>query len=206
MTAEESVSASVDFYFDFSSPYGYIASHKIDALAAQYGRAVTWRPFLLGVAFKATGQTPLPQVPIKGDYARHDLQRSARFHGIPYRHPSRFPIATVAPARAFYWLNATEPARAKALARALYAAYFTADVDISSAENTVAVAAQAGFGADAARAGINDQAVKDLTRVEVEKALAIGVFGSPYIVVDGEPFWGQDRLDQVERWLATGGF
>lgn len=206
MTAEESVSASVDFYFDFSSPYGYIASHKIDALAAQYGRAVTWRPFLLGVAFKATGQTPLPQVPIKGDYARHDLQRSARFHGIPYRHPSRFPIATVAPARAFYWLNATEPARAKALARALYAAYFTADVDISSAENTVAVAAQAGLGADAVRAGINDQAVKDLTRVEVEKALAIGVFGSPYIVVDGEPFWGQDRLDQVERWLATGGF
>jgi 2-hydroxychromene-2-carboxylate isomerase len=200
------MAAPIDFYFDFSSPYGYLASHKIDALAAKHGREATWRPFLLGVAFKATGVQPLPTIPIKGEYAKHDFLRSARFHGVPYRHPVTFPIASVAPTRAFYWLDAQDPKRAKELARALYAAYFLEDVDISNADNVVAVAAKLGLAADAVRAGISDQAIKDRTKAAVDRALAAGAFGSPYIVVDGEPFWGVDRLDQIEKWLATGGF
>jgi 2-hydroxychromene-2-carboxylate isomerase len=198
--------APIDFYFDFASPYGYIASHKIDAIAAKNGREATWRPFLLGAAFKITGGAAPIQFPMKGDYFVRDFARSARYHGVPFKYPSKFPISSVAPTRAFYWLNARDPKRAKDLVRALYAAYFTADVDISDAEQTIRVAAQSGLGADEVRAGINDQAVKDLTKAEVEKAIAAGAFGSPYIVVDGEPFWGADRLDQVERWLATGGF
>jgi len=200
------MAAPIDFYFDFSSPYGYLASHKIDALAAKHGREAAWRPFLLGVAFKATGQQPLTSIPVKGDYAQRDFLRSARFHGVPYRHPAAFPIASVAPARAFYWLNAQDPKRAKDLARALYAAYFLEDIDISNADNVVATAAKCGLAADAVRAGLNDQAVKDLTKAAVDKALGVGAFGSPYVVVDGEPFWGVDRFDQIERWLATGGF
>jgi 2-hydroxychromene-2-carboxylate isomerase len=198
--------APIDFYFDFASPYGYIASHKIDAIAAKNGREATWRPFLLGAAFKITGGAAPIQFPMKGDYFVRDFARSARYHGVPFKYPSKFPISSVAPTRAFYWLNARDPKRAKDLVRALYAAYFTADIDISDAEQTIRVAAQSGLGADEVRAGINDQAVKDLTKAEVEKAIAAGAFGSPYIVVDGEPFWGADRLDQVERWLATGGF
>jgi len=198
--------APIDFYFDFSSPYGYLASHKIDALAAKHGREVNWRPYLLGAVMKVTGQLPLPSVPLKGDYAKRDFPRSARFHGVPYRHPTNFPIASVAPTRAFYWLNAKDPRRAKELARALYAAYFLEDVDTSQAENTIAVAAKLGLPADEVRAGINDQAVKDLTKAEVDKAIARGAFGSPYIVVDGEPFWGVDRFDQIDRWLASGEF
>jgi 2-hydroxychromene-2-carboxylate isomerase len=186
------MAAPIEFYFDFSSPYGYVASHKIDALAAKHGREAAWRPFLLGVAFKVTGVQPLPSIPVKGDYAKHDFLRSARFHGVPYRHPTNFPIASVAPTRAFYWLNAKDPKRAKDLASALYAAY--------------AVAATAGLAADEVRAGINDQAVKDLTKAAVDKALATGAFGSPYVVIDGEPFWGVDRFDQIDKWLATGGF
>ena len=73
----------IDFYFDFSSPYGYLASHKIESLAGKYGRGVTWRPMLLGAAFKATGSGPLPSIPLKGDYAKRDFLRSARFHGMP---------------------------------------------------------------------------------------------------------------------------
>jgi 2-hydroxychromene-2-carboxylate isomerase len=200
------VPAPIDFYFDFASPYGYFASHKIDVLAAKHGREVAWRPYLIGAALKVTGQPPLPQIPLKREYANRDTPRSARFHGVPYRHPTNFPIGAVAPTRAFYWLNAKDPKRAKELARALYAAYFTEDIDISNPENTVAVAARIGLAADEVRAAINDQAVKDLTRAEVDKAVAIGAFGSPYIVVDGEPFWGIDRFDQIDRWLATGGF
>jgi 2-hydroxychromene-2-carboxylate isomerase len=196
----------IRFYFDFSSPYGYIASRKIDAIAARHGREALWRPFLLGAAFKITGGSAPVAFPMKGDYFVRDFARSARFHGVPYRFPGKFPISSVAPTRAFYWLDARDPARAKELAAALYAAYFTADVDISDAEQTIRVAASTGLAADEVRAGINDQAVKDLTKAEVEKAIAAGAFGSPYIVVDGEPFWGADRLDQIERWLATGGF
>jgi len=200
------MSTPITFYFDFSSPYGYIASAKIDALAAKHNRDVIWRPFLLGAAFKATGGGPLPSIPIKGPYHVRDFPRSARFHGVPYRQPGTFPISAVQPARAFYWLDGRDPQRAKALAAALFRAYFAEGIDISSADATLAVCAKSGLDADAVRAGINDQAVKDRLRAETEQALGAGAFGSPYIIVDGEPFWGSDRLDQIERWLATGGF
>ena len=84
----------IDFYFDFSSPYGYLASEKIDELAARHGRQVHWRPILLGVVFKHTGAAPLTLVPLKGKYSVHDFSRSARFLGLSYKHPANFPLAT----------------------------------------------------------------------------------------------------------------
>jgi 2-hydroxychromene-2-carboxylate isomerase len=200
------MAAPVDFYFDFASPYGYMASTVIDALAAKHGREVVWRPILLGAVFKVTGGVPLPMVPLKGDYSKRDFIRSAGFYGIPYRLPTVFPISSQAPARAFYWLDAKDPARAKALVSALYRAYFVDDVNISNPADTIAVSAKFGLDAAEVEAAINDPAIKDRLKAEVEKAIARGVFGSPYIVVDGEPFWGMDRLDQVEKWLATGGW
>ena len=167
---------------------------------------MTWRPFLLGVAFKTTGAAPLPSIPVKGAYAARDMARSAKFHGVAYRFPTVFPISSVSPSRAFYWLDARDPKRARALAKALYRAYFVDGIDISSADNTVAVCAKFGLKTDEVRAGIADQAVKDRTRIEVDKAIARGAFGSPYIIVDGEPFWGSDRLEQIDKWLATGGW
>ena len=198
--------APIDFYFDFSSPYGYLAAQKIEALAAKHGRAVNWRPMLLGVAFKATGMAPLPQLPLKGPYAMRDFVRSARFLGIPYRQPSVFPISTLSAARAFYWLQAQDPKKAVELAKALYRAYFADGVDISKPENVAKVAQGLGIDPAGLAAALNDAAVKDRTRQEVDAAVAKGVFGSPYIVVDGEPFWGVDRFEQIERWLAQGPF
>ena len=198
--------APIDFYFDFSSPYGYLASRRIDELAAAHGRKVIWRPMLLGAAFKATGGAPLPSIPIKGVYAMRDFLRSARFYDIPYRQPTTFPVSTLSAARAFYWLQDRDPAKAVALAKALYIAYFTEDLDISKPENVGAVASRFGVKAEDLAAALNDPAVKDRTKKEVDAAVAKGVFGSPYVVVDGEPFWGMDRLDQVERWLAKGPF
>ena len=197
---------SIDFYFDFSSPYGYLGSHKVEAIAAKHGRAVNWRPMLLGAAFKVTGAKPLTELPVKRDYFVRDFARSAKFLGVPFRMPSVFPVPTVAAARAYYWLASKDPKQAIELAKALYKAYFADDVNISEAENVVKVAAAVGCSADEVRAALNDQAVKDKTRVEVEAALAKGVFGSPYVLADGEPFWGVDRFDQLERWLATGGW
>ena len=186
--------APIDFYFDFSSPYGYLASTKIDALAAKHGRSVTWRPMLLGVAFKATGGAPLPSIPLKGEYAKRDFLRSARFYGIPYKQPDPFPVSTVAACRAFYSLSQTD-GRAK-LARRLFTAYFVEGINIGESPNVLKIAGALGLEPD-----IESQAVKDGTRAEVEAALAKGVFGSPYIIVDGEPFWGFDRFEQIDRWL-----
>ena len=196
--------AAIDFYFDYSSPYGYFGAMKIDGLAARHGRGVNWKPILLGAVFKVTGAQPLPTLPLKGAYALRDILRSARFHGVPYKQPTKFPIATQAPARAFYWANARDPVLAKKLAQTLYQAYFVRDRDISSPEMTADVAATLGFKRDEVLAALNDVAVKDRLKNEVEAAIKLGVFGSPYIVIDGEPFWGVDRFDQIERWLATG--
>ena len=196
----------IDFYFDFSSPYGYLASTRIEAIAAKHGRGVTWRPHLLGAVFKVTGQQPLAAIPIKGGYAAHDLARSARLLKVPFKLPTKFPVGATAPSRAFYWVNDKDPALAKRLAQALYHAYFAEDRDISSPEVTVDVATQTGVERAALDRALNDPAVKERLRTEVEAAIARGVFGSPYIIVDGEPFWGSDRLDQVEQWLETGGW
>ncbi len=201
------MAAPIEFWFDFSSPYGYLASRKIEALAAKHGRGVDWRPMLLGVAFKHVGTAPLVDIPLKGPYSRHDMERSARFHGISeFRMPSRFPIPTQAAARIVLWQKASDPARATRVAKALFRAYWVDDVDISSPDNAVAVAATEGVDSAAARAAIDDPANKEALKREVDGAVARGVFGSPFVFVDGEPFWGLDRFDQIDRWLATGGF
>ena len=200
------MAAAIDFYFDFSSPYGFLASQKIEALAKKYGRAVDWHPVLLGVIFKETAMAPLTMIPLKGEYSKRDFARSARFHGVDFCMPSKFPIATMAAARIVLWLKGRDPALAARVAKALYRAYFLDDVDISDPEHAIAVAASAGVDANEARAAIGESALKEQLKREVEQAIARGVFGSPYIIVDGEPFWGVDRFDQIERWLATGGF
>lgn len=199
--------AAIEFYFDLSSPYGYLAAQRIDALAAKHGRAVDWRPVLLGAMFKETGMAPLTEIPLKGEYSKRDFARSARFHGIAgFRMPSRFPIPTQAPARIILWLKGRDPALAARVAKAFFRAYFVDDVDISNPDAAAAIAAQEGVDAAAARAAIDEPAIKDALKAEVTAAIARGVFGSPFIFVDGEPFWGLDRFDQIDRWLATGGF
>jgi 2-hydroxychromene-2-carboxylate isomerase len=200
------MSNPIDFYFDFSSPYGYFAAAKIEDIAARHQRAVNWRPILLGAVFKVTGQQPLSTVPLKSDYMKRDLERSARLFNVPFTLPSKFPISTTAAARAFYYVNNKDPALAKRLALALYVAYFADDVDISAPEATVKIAEHAGIARDEMTRALSDNRVKERLRLEVDAAVSLGVFGSPYIVIDGEPFWGSDRLDQVEKWLETGGW
>lgn len=201
------MSEAIEFYFDFSSPYGYLMSEEIDGLAARYGRAVRWRPVLLGVIFQASGSAPLTrQFPAKAEYSLLDFARSARFLDIPYRHPSRFPLPTQAAARAYYWLEDQDGGTARAFAHAAYRALFVEDKDISAPAAVLDVAAGLGVDRQGLAAALQSPALKDRLKVEVEAALAKGVFGSPHVIIDGEPFFGADRLPQMERWLATGGF
>ena len=198
--------SDIQFFFDFSSPYGYLAAQKVDGLAARHGRAVDWRPMLLGVVFKKTGAMPLTEVPVKGPYARRDFARSARFHGIEFNMPSVFPIPAQAPSRIVLWAKQQDQAAGARVAKALYRAFFVDGRDISKADIAAEVAGKAGFDAAAARAATDDPTIKEALKREVDAAIAAGVFGSPFVIVDGEPFWGIDRFEQIERWLADGGF
>jgi len=200
------VKTAVDFYFDFSSPYGYLASTLIDDIAARHGREVNWRPILLGPVFKTSGNSPLVGQPLKGSYAVHDFPRTARYLKVPFVMPSPFPIATVAAARAFYWIHDRDPAQAKALARSLFARFYTEGKDISSSEVVVELAIANGVDGSTLNAALGEQSVKDRLRDEVDAAIARGVCGSPFFIIDDEPFWGSDRLTQVEDWLRTGGW
>ena len=206
MTDAAQCPAPIDFYFDFSSPYGYLAAEKIDELAARHGRTVQWHPFLLGVTFKLTGLAPLPTIPLKGAYSAHDIARSARYFDLPYRQPSSFPIPTQHAARSFLWLDERNPQQAREFGLAAYRAYFVDDVNISDLSAVLDIAARVGVDRDVLSAVLAGAEIKTRLIAEVEQGLARGVFGSPFIFVDGEAFWGADRLPQVERWLADGGF
>lgn len=196
----------IEFYFDFSSPYSYIASEVIDDLAAKYGRKVKWRPMLLGVVFQKTGQPLLVNVPLKGEYSLRDFARSARLEGLPYRQPEKFPIPTQLAARLFAWLaspqGANDPARAVRWAHTGLRAYFTRGIDLSDLQSLQALAQDCGVAPEQCAAVCADPVWKEQLRRENDAAIAAGVFGAPFFLVDGEPFWGNDRKAQIERWLA----
>lgn len=197
----------IDFYFDFSSPYSYIASEWVEALAARHGRTVRWHAILLGATFQAAELKSPVSHPIKRDYSLRDFRRSARFEGVPYVQPEEFPIPTQNAARVFWWLNdSRDPGAATAWARAGLRAYFTRGVMLSQPEALKALVAASGIDAAQAEAAWNDPHWKARLKRSNDEAIAAGVFGAPFFFVDGEPFWGNDRKAQIERWLAQGPF
>ena len=197
----------ITFYFDFSSPYSYIANEWIDAVAARHGRTVRRHAILLGALFQAAGLKPPVVYPVKGTYVVRDFERSARFEGVPYTPPPVFPLATHNAARVFWWLadTAGEPAAA-AWTSTCFRAMFARTVNLSEPAALKALAAEAGLDAAAAEAAWSDAAWKARLKAENDAAIAAGVFGAPFFTVDGEPFWGNDRRVQIERWLGSGPF
>jgi 2-hydroxychromene-2-carboxylate isomerase len=198
--------APIVFYFDFSSPYSYIASEWVEALAARHGRTVDWRAILLGATFQAAELKSPVSYPMKREYSYRDFERSARFAGVPLKNPAKFPIATQNAARVFWWLKSQDDAHAGQWARHCLRAYFARGVDLSDATGLKALAAEFGLDAAAAEAVWNDPEWKARLKAANDAAIAAGVFGAPFFVVDGEPFWGNDRRAQIERWLASGPF
>jgi 2-hydroxychromene-2-carboxylate isomerase len=192
----------IDFYFDFSSPYGYLASTQIDQLGKRHNREVVWHPFLLGAVFKVTGQKPLVEQPLRGVYHQHDFARSARLLGVPFKLPEKFPFFALAASRAFYWLGGGD--KAKQLARSVFHATFGEGRDVTPIPVVAALAKS--LGVDGLEQGVELPETKEELRARTDQAIAAGIFGSPFFIVDGEAFWGHDRLPQVDRWLATGGW
>ncbi len=198
--------ATVDFYFDFSSPYGYLASQRIEAVAKEAGCTVNWHPILLGFIFKVSKQAPLTTFPLKGEYSLMDMERSARLHNIPYSKPEPFPVGTVSAARAFYWLNDQDSEMATRFIHSVFKAYYVDSIDISDKAKVIEIASTNGVDSNKLAEALDDDKVKSKLKTAVDNAIERGIFGSPTVMVDGEMFWGHDRLEQVGQWLATGGW
>ena len=196
---------AIEFYFDFVSPYGYFASTQIEAIAARYGRAVDWRPVLIGVTvLKIMGMKPLTETPLKKDYLRHDAPRMARLLGIPFRFHDRKGGNSLAASRAYLWLKAREAGLAKRFAHDIYARLWVEGGDITEARSVAQVAAPLGVDQGELLAAIEAPQTKQALKDAVDAAVAKGVFGVPYFIVDGEPIWGSDRLWMLEHWLRHG--
>ncbi|CAA7622499.1 2-hydroxychromene-2-carboxylate isomerase [Candidatus Terasakiella magnetica] len=200
------MSGTIRFYFDFASPYGYFAKFLVDDLGAKFGREVEWRPIMIGSAFKASGNRPLVDQPLKGAYSRHDWDRMARRMAVAFRLPEGFPSAALAPSRAYWWLEGQDKALAKSYAHAVYHAYFAESRPISDLAVAAEIGASLGVDPEALSAAVQDPVWKQRLKDETDAAIALGVFGSPFFMVDGEGFWGVDRLAMVEDWLRQGGW
>ena len=197
---------AIEFYFDFSSPFGYFAATKIKDIGDEFGRQILWKTFMIGAALKVTGGMPLPMIPLKGDYSSKDMKRTSRQFKIPYKVPSKFPISSQAPCRLIYWMQTVAPEKQEEAILKLYQAYFLEDLDISTPEVAAKVLSTVNGTEEELIALTQDPAMKQRLKDECNLAIEKGVFGSPFIIVDGEPFWGFDRLEQVREWLRTGGF
>ncbi len=198
---------AIDFFFDFSSPYSYIASEWIEATAARHGRTVQWHAILLGVTFAAAELKSPVSHPIKREYSLRDFERSARFAGVPCHMPQKFPIPTQNAARIFWWRHDTQGVDQAGLwAHHGLRAYFARGVDLSDVAALRDLAAAFGLDAAAAEAVWDDPQWKARLKAGNDAAITAGVFGAPFFIVDGEPFWGNDRRPQIERWLEHGPF
>jgi 2-hydroxychromene-2-carboxylate isomerase len=196
------------FYFDFISPFGYFASLRIEALAAKHGRRVEWHAMLLGVSvLKVMGLKPLLDTPLKGDYVRRDAKRYMRRHGVRMQRDLDAQVMDPrAAGRTFHWVKQYRPELTAALVHAIYHAYWAEGRDLSKAEALTAIALPEGIDRTWLLEGIQSDEAGQLLRGAVDASLKLGIFGSPTVLIDGEPFWGVETFELLDEWLATGGW
>lgn len=195
----------VEFFFDFISPYAYLGSTQIEAVAERHGRQVDWKPLLIGITImKVMGMKPLLEVPLKGDYLYKDAPRMARLLGVPFRHHGLKGINSVAASRAYLWIRSRDAAMAKRFAQRIFARLWVEGRDITSPQASAEEATALGMDASALLAALESPEIKQSLKDAVDSAMARGVFGVPYFIADGEPIWGGDRLWMLEHWLAHG--
>jgi 2-hydroxychromene-2-carboxylate isomerase len=200
------VADPIEFFFDFSSPYGYIAAHRIEEIAKKHRREVLWKPFLLGAIFKVNEQRPLKDQALKWDYSSHDLDRLARLYGIAWQLPDPFPIPTQAAGRVFYWISDQDTRLAKKFALLVYQEYFSKGIDIRPKEVITELAVGLGLDENTCLSAIDDDIYKIKLKDVTSEAINRNVCGSPFFFIGNEPFWGSDRLDMIDTWLGTGGW
>lgn len=197
------MTAPIRFYFDFASPFAYFSVSEIESIGREFDRVVEWKPVLMWAILKAHGIFPPMESSVKREYLVRDMKRSAAFMNIPYRHPVKLPLSSHLAARLHHSL-ANEPARARALADRLFQAFFREQQDISDEGVLIRIASEVGLDEDRAIGGMRGVAAREMLEQAVAEAIDAGVVGSPFFLVEGEGFFGADRLPQLRWHLAEG--
>jgi 2-hydroxychromene-2-carboxylate isomerase len=193
---------TVEFFFDFGSPYTYLAYHQLPKIAAKHGATVVWRPVLLGGVFQATGNHSPMEVPAKARYSLLDLQRWAMHFGVPLQMNPHFPINTLHLMRGAVAMQMQGEAAFQGYLAAVFSAMFEHPRNLNQPEEVALVLAGIGIDPTAFMGQINDPAVKDKLKANTAEAVERGAFGAPTFFVGDQMFWGQDRLDFVHQALA----
>jgi 2-hydroxychromene-2-carboxylate isomerase len=192
---------AIEFFFDYGSPYSYLADAVLPDLARRHAAELVYRPMLLGGVFKATGnQSPMYEsVAAKRAYGGVALRRTAALCGVPVPHNPHFPINTLALMRV-----AVAARRAGVFApfhAAMYPAFWLHGKNLGAADVIAEVAAGAGLDAAALAKGAETAPVKDELRATTEEAVARGAFGAPSLFFSGQLYFGVDHLPFLERAL-----
>lgn len=193
----------IRFYFDFASPYAWFALSRLRGLAAAHGREITHRPVILWAVLEAQGIGDPMGSETRRAYMLADMARSAAFFGVPFRLPEPLRISTHRAARLFHAVTAARPEIAADLAATIFESVFVRGENIARPEAIPAIGAALGLDSAAVTGMIDGAAGRDGLRAAVETAVRDGVCGSPFVVVDGEGFFGADRLPQIE-WRLKG--
>lgn len=193
----------VDFFFDVGSPASYLAWTQLPRICRDAGAELVYRPMLLGGVFQATGNASPVTVPAKGRYVHMEYQRYARRYGVPLTMNSHFPIITLHLMRVVAGVQLRAPERFDDLLKAVFQAMWVDDLDLNDAELTSRTLAKAGLTQAQVEELVGDPQVKAALRATTEEAVSRGVFGAPTTFVDGEMFFGQDKLDLVKEELAS---
>ncbi|AZY53878.1 2-hydroxychromene-2-carboxylate isomerase [Bordetella avium] len=190
----------VEMWFDFASPYSYLALSRIETLTRQAGVRLALRPFLLGPIFQAQGwnDSPFRLFPGKGAYMMRDIVRLADKYGVPYKRPTIFPRLGVLPTRLA--LLGQEQPWGLSFCRAVFHANFADDRDIQDEDVMREVLASLSLDAADWLARAKTESCKEALRRQVDRARQHGLFGAPTFLVNGEMFWGNDRLEDALEW------
>jgi 2-hydroxychromene-2-carboxylate isomerase len=190
---------TLEFFYDFVSPYSYLAATRVEAEVAKVGGAVRFRPFLLGGVFNASGNRAPLETPAKFRHLATDCNRWARRLGVPFAWPAKFPVLTVLPLRAAF--AAEKLGKLVPYSHAMFRAYWAEGRDISDASVVEEVATKAGLPGAALIA--EAPSYKEALKAQTQEAVDRGSFGAPTFFVGQEMFIGNDRLDFAVEALAS---
>lgn len=194
---------TLEFFYDISSPYSYIAAMIVDDFAEEMGMVAEWKPMLLGGVFKATGNQMPANIPAKADWMPKDLAMNADMWELPFTFPKVFPLRTIPHLRAIIDVEREHGAEAaKDLASILFMAYWGEGLDISDPAVLAEVAADAEFDPDALMAA-NDKPANKKRLIELtDEAVSRGAFGAPTFFIGDAMFWGHDRFDLMDWYIS----
>lgn len=196
------MSRTVEFYFDVGSPAAYLAWHRLPQVCAGDVR-IDYKPFLLGGVFQATGNQSPAQIPAKGKYMFADLARFAQRDGTPFANNPFFPINTLTLMRGAVGLQMRDEPRMRPYVDAVFRAIWVDGRNMNDPAVVADVLRQAGFDPAQLLALAGEPAVKDRLKAITQEAVDRGVFGAPTFFVDGQMYWGQDRIDFVQHALEN---